>query len=141
MPANRLVCEPHDGSRMVAWDIEQKADQEPEVALTDHPEVVSRVRRHAAQRLANLRSACGYEDLLLCAVSIAVLETVEIERNQEEFEPVSQRPRQRDPVEEADEPGRHTAGEIHERPIEASIAVATLRQEVAPPPKTRQGVL
>ena len=90
------------------------------------------MRCHAAQRLPNLRSACGHEDLLPRDVSIAVLAPVEKERDQEQFDPVSQRSRKRNPSEQADEMAGHTSGEIHDGPIEASIAAPAWRQQVAP---------
>ena len=64
VPADRLVREPDDRPLMWIGEIDQKVDKETEVALTGHPEVVARMRCHAAQRLPNLRSACGHEDLL-----------------------------------------------------------------------------
>ena len=73
--------------------------------------------------------------------SIAVLAPVEKERDQEQFDPVSQRSRKRNPSEQADEMAGHTSGEIHDGPIEASIAAPAWRQQGAPLAKSGQGVL
>ena len=141
MPANRFVGESHDGSLVRPRKIEQKADEESDVALAGHPKVISCVRRHPSQRLANLRGACGHEYVLPCGGSVSVLVAFQKEGDQEQFKPISQRSRERDLVQEAHKVAGYAAGEIHERSVETPVTLATWGQEASPFLKMRKGVL